>query len=82
MEGLIEGCIVHTVLNDEFGECEGKHRASIVTEVLDPASGTIYAEVFLTPKDRIVSNKHRIYSMLLKYSEDKEPGTWHWIEKA
>jgi hypothetical protein len=81
LPGLIEGRIVHVVLDVRFERNAGKHRAAIVSEVLD-AKGVIYAEVILTPEDRMIINRPTSYSMVPEYSETKEPGTWHWIERT
>lgn len=86
MEGLTEGRIVHYVMPD------GEHRPAVVVKVwnlsgtpegyvnlvvlVDGANDLHYASLPNVP-DRVTlweTSKH--------YSEGKEPGTWHWIEKA
>jgi hypothetical protein len=70
MEELTVGSIVHYCYNLGFGG-PPKHVAAIVTDVFDRATGNI--------------NVREFQSMDVKsclYSENKEAGTWHWIEKA
>lgn len=90
MEGLTEGRIVHFVLD------EIEHRPAVVVKVWrmpdgsPPENGCCNLQVFT---DGSNDRYHREYlpngfesgvawltSRL--YSEDKVPGTWHWIEKA
>jgi hypothetical protein len=86
MEGLTEGRIVHYVMQS------GEHRPAIVVRVwdvtgapkgyvnlvvfVDGANDLHYASVPGTP-DQVT-----IWATSKRYSEDKEPDTWHWIEKA
>jgi hypothetical protein len=54
---------------------EGDHFPAIVVWVLNPERGYINAQVFLDGNDSL-------WITTRPYSDDKEPGTWHWIEKA
>lgn len=81
MEGLIPGRIVHYVL-PRF-----EHRAAIVTNVLSSRKGIINLQVFM---DGDTDLEYRIpgvetdlmWATERQYSENYEPGTWHWIERA
>ena len=75
MEGLTVGRMVHYVAyGTPGGEYQaGAHRAAVVTEVRDSELGTCTLAVF---------NPTGIHWNTARYSEGKEPGTWHWIERA
>jgi hypothetical protein len=96
MEGLIEGRIVHYVLPD--GPTKGEHRPAIVVKVwrgeLAVNSETkqeenmkdtaVQLQVFMDGDGR-GWNDHApniIWRTSVIYSDEKRPGTWHWIEKA
>lgn len=85
MEGLTEGRIVHFVMPD------GEHRPAIVVKVWDKETGYVNLQVFTDGKnDRIPSEtqwneeveKGMYWATSIYYSEDHEPISWHWIEKA
>ena len=81
IEGLTEGRIVHYVLEDSRNK--GQHRPAVIVQVWDHGSGVSNLQVFTDGR-----NDGQFYAGGLAwktsvcYSEDKEPGTWHWIEKA
>ena len=90
MEGLTEGRIVHYVLNE--GRYPGQHRPAIVVRVwrgvdgAPPANGCCQLQVFM---DGTNDNDHFQNGMgtmwrtsVLNDETEKQPGTWHWIEKA
>lgn len=93
MDGLTEGRIVHYVLPD--GQSVGEHRPAIVVKVWDKEAGTINLTVFTdhTNDYRNDPNQHPnlphhpgesgiMWATSVRYSENHEQGTWHWIEKA
>lgn len=58
---------------------EGAHRAAIITEitpdpVLERTSTTVGLAVF--------NPTGMFFNRQIPYSEDHEPGTWHWPERA
>jgi hypothetical protein len=82
MEGLTEGRIVHFVLPN------GQHRPAIVVNAWHHvfeyhASGRVNLQVFTDFKndgEEYASGQY--WATSVPYSEDPQPGTWHWIEKA
>jgi len=70
MEDLTIGILVHYVYNLGFGQ-PYKHVPAIVMDVLDKNTGNINVREFQTMD----------YKSCL-YSEDKEPGTWHYPERG
>jgi len=87
MEGVTEGRIVHFVLKN------GEHRPAIIVNSWPHiseyvASGKVNLTVFLDgSNDRNTGIVDTADGMLgwgtsVPYSEEKLPGTWHWIEKA
>ena len=96
MEGLTEGRIVHYVLED--GPSKGQHRPAIVVQDWKQENGLINLQVFTdglnddyttTYTNRVDDHETAIlvpqnatWCTSVHYSEEKEPGTWHWIEKA
>ena len=80
MEGLIEGRIVHYV------QAVTLHNAAIVAVVHDKVIGKVDLVVFdmsipintvtLLPEPKYIQPHY-----FVPYSESKEPGTWHWIER-
>ena len=93
MDGLTEGRIVHYVLND--GRSKGEHRPAIIVSVWDQRSGSVNMTVFTdyvndypqyeneNPDDpKPEGRRGTIWATSVLYSEDKELGTWHWIEAA
>jgi hypothetical protein len=77
MEGLTEGRMCHFVIPD--GPQEGTHRPAIVVHVGD--SNVVNLQVFTDGRNDGADTGTR-WVQAVKYSEDKTPGTWHWIEKA
>lgn len=89
MEGLTEGRIVHYVLNK--GRNKGEHRPAIVVKVWrdgegnPPENGVCQLQVFTdSDKDGLFNDAlpPMMWETSVTHSETKEPGTWHWIEKA
>jgi hypothetical protein len=90
MEGLTEGRIVHYTLD------ETEHRPAIVVKVWrtadgqPPENGMCNLQVFTDGQNDHYHNEHLPFGFekgiawctSILYSEKKEPGTWHWIEKA
>lgn len=82
MEGLIEGRIVHYVLPNGCKNA-GYHRPAIITQVWNAWTGTSNLQVFVDGENdghEYTNGLCRFTSVM--YSENKEPGTWHWIERA
>jgi hypothetical protein len=75
MDGLIEGRIVHFVVDAEHNI----HRAAIVVNVADKRQGIVDLFVFSMPSDE--RGGFFMYVVAL-YDENKAINTWHWIEKA
>jgi hypothetical protein len=90
MEGLIEGRIVHYVLPN--GNSKGEHRPAIIVKVWPTMkeSGTVNMLVFTDCNNDVDSRDPQsasygsgvAWATSVHYSEEKEPRTWHWIEKA
>jgi hypothetical protein len=84
MEGLIEGRIVHFVLNN------GEHRPAILVKVWESlrSEGTVNMIVFLDGINETgiirghLDTTFTAWRTSVHYSEGQEPGTWHWIERA
>lgn len=89
IKGLTEGRIVHYVMRN------GVHRAAVVVKVWNMYDGTSNLQVFLdgpndflghTNTDSFLTeedvNKGLYWATSVKYSDGKEPDTWHWIEPA
>lgn len=74
MDGLTIGRMVHYVIHD------GSHYAAIVTAVPDHEKGVIDVVVF--PPSKASALPATFVIEPAQYSEGKEPGTWHWIERA
>lgn len=84
--GLTEGRMVHYVLPDWHAKKQsvGEHRPAVVVKVWDKVTGCANLQAFMdgdggdyndgTPNVKWVTSA--------LFSEDKEPGTWHWIEPA
>ncbi len=86
MEGLIEGRIVHYVAYNN------RHLAAIVIGV---TPDKVEGEWVTLPTNRVdlalftnmpnangVKNFGLQFHQDIGYSENKEPGTWHWIERV
>ncbi len=83
MDGLTEGRIVHYVMNTKQGDQQ--HRPAIITRVWDKSFGTVNLTVFTDWENDIEKSSTQfglVWATSVRYSEDKENGTWHWIEKA
>lgn len=94
MEGLTEGRIVHYVLNE--GPYKGQHRPAIVVHVwrslsedgrhVPPVNGCCQLQVFADSGEDKKYNDQLSPVMwktsVLNDEQGKQPGTWHWIEKA
>lgn len=91
MTGLTPGRIVHYVLPD------GMHRAAIIVHVWDVSGGCpgyVNLQVFTDGANDLSAffdangetreqiTDGRLLRFSVCYSEGKEPGTWHWIERA
>ena len=73
MEGLIEGRMVHFVVN------ANQHRAAIVVNILSKESGICDLFVFSMPQDERGGFFMQVGAA---YDESKNIDTWHCIEKA
>jgi hypothetical protein len=81
MEGLIEGRMVHYVMED--GHYVGAHRPAVIVRVWDHGYGTCNLQVFTDcTNDGDQYADGLAWKTSRVYSEGKEPGTWHWIERA
>lgn len=91
MEGLIEGRIVHYVLQN------GTHRPAIIVHVwytigegnirTPPENGSSNMQVFMDYDEDDQGYDARPYPLTrmktsVLYDETGVPGTWHWIEKV
>jgi hypothetical protein len=89
MDGLIEGRIVHYVLLESYAHDKGEHRPAIIVKVFESikANGTVNMVVFLDgyndTREEIAGKPVLMaWATSVHYSESKEPGTWHWPERA
>jgi len=87
MEGLTEGRNVHFVLPD--GPHAGEHRPAVIVKVWrrgdgsPPADGYSNLVVFMDGTNDGPSFGGCIrWETSVTFSEDPQPRTWHWIEKA
>ena len=86
--GLTEGCIVHYVLPD--GRSKGEVRPAIVVRVWRDVSPDLIAQgycnlqVFTDGTNDYPGHSPgiTIWATSKVYSENKEPGTWHWPPKV
>jgi hypothetical protein len=85
MDGLTEGRMVHYVAYNN------RHLASIVIgyeippKVEDVQVDPVTADLAVFTNMRNVNGIKNFglqFHQEIVYSESKEPGTWHWIEKA
>lgn len=79
MEGLTEGRMVHVVLPD--GPSAGQHRPAVIVKVWSQDAGTSNLQVFVDGSNDGF-DENVVWMTSRVYSEEKLPGTWHWIEKA
>lgn len=93
MEGLTEGRIVHFVYDDKNVDCKEPlaHRPAIVVRVCPSEwypveEGRVNLQVFTdgsndwNPRNDGVNGTY--WATSVPYSEDPNPYTWHWIERA
>lgn len=84
MPGLTEGRIVHYVLAS--GRNQGQHRPAIVVRDWKQPNGLVQLQVFTDETNDyapgVPGSNGIFWATSVIYSEGKEPGTWHWIEKA
>lgn len=80
MEGLIEGRIVHYVAYNN------RHLAALVIGVNEtniagenPADLAVFTNMKNVNGDK---NFGLQFHQGVQFSEDKKPGTWHWIERS
>lgn len=71
MDGLTVGRMVHYVRTYKV------HEAAIVSEVIDAEKGVVTLHIFSVLGAAAVQVRSSI-----KYDENKDTHTWHWIEKA
>lgn len=90
--GLTEGRMVHFVLGGESRH-PGEHRPAMIVKVWNHAEpGTSNLCVFVDGENdfprRIAADDGALLASMtqwqtsINHSEEKEMGTWHWIEKA
>jgi hypothetical protein len=94
MDGLIEGRIVHFVMPE--GDHRPAVIVKVWEPYAgNPDKGMVNLQVFVDgtndaskknidsmPFTRTDAERGLFWATSRFYSEDKEPGTWHWIEKA
>jgi hypothetical protein len=88
MEGLTIGRIVHYVM--ESGLSQGAHRPAIVVRDWNKENGLVQLQVFTdSMSDRYVADDYEfgnspnvLHRASVRYSENKEEGTWHWPERV
>ena len=88
MKGLTEGRIVHFVLDK--GPNSGEHRPAVVVNAFrdqhgfTPEDGRCNLQVFTDSGEGKYNDNlpPLVWETSILYSEEKEPGTWHWIEQA
>lgn len=85
MEGLTEGRIVHYVLPD--GKSRGASRPAIVVNSWPDVNPELRTKGYcnlmvFVDGDNDYEGKSLIWATSKTFSENGEPGTWHWIPKA
>lgn len=91
MEGLTVGRMVHYVLPS--GPSQGEHRPAVIVHVFDHVNGMVNLQVFIdglnddpygTATDPVSGGPAGgvVWKTSVGFSEKKELGTWHWIERA
>jgi hypothetical protein len=73
IKGLTEGRMTHYVLES------GTHRPAIIVHVDDAGMGDVQLLVFVIQSD---GYGDRQLERRAVYDEEKQPGTWHFIEAA
>lgn len=78
MDDLIEGRIVHYVLPD------GGHRPAVIVRVWSKETGCANMLVFTDGTNDAGFNRgvDVYWATSVRRSDAKEPGTWHWPERA
>lgn len=77
LSGLTEGRMVHYVMPN------GKHRPAVVVQVWNHDQGTSNLQVFTDGDNDGGWGEGGLYwATSITYSEEPNPGTWHWIERA
>jgi hypothetical protein len=85
MQGLSEGRIVHYVLAphdlpEKHQHKAGTHRPAIVLQVWSRENGCSNLSVFTDHDNDGLPPTY--WATSRTYSEDPQPGTWHWPEKV
>lgn len=80
VEGLTEGRIVHYVLPD--GRNPGEHRPAIVVKVWPSSNGSANLMVFVDGTNDYADYSGAVWATSVPFSEEPQPRTWHWIERA
>lgn len=84
LTGLTEGRIVHYVMDE--GQFKGEHRPAIVVNAFGGGGyggeGRVNMLVFLDAQNDGLKGAHTLDKYSVRYSEDREPGTWHWPARA
>ena len=86
IEGLTVGRMVHYVLteSDATPRNAGEHRPAVIVVVWDEVFGTSNLQVFMDSDGPGANDGEPNLQWItsIQYSEEKEPGTWHFIEAA
>lgn len=96
--GLIEGRIAHYVLEDGHCKGEHRPAVIVKVWNANRTYGMVNMQVFTDGTNdgfkekhyapvgdkhvEFTFDQHMLWRTSVHYSEDKEPGTWHWIERA
>lgn len=75
MDGLTVGRMVHYCLGELDADC----RAAVVQRVLNKQFGWVELHVYWNAFDTHIRKPE---TNEVRFSEHREKGTWHWIEKA
>lgn len=82
--GLSIASNVHYVLSEDPENplpIEDRHRAAIITNVIDPERGLVELAVFLQRIDAVTTAwPGPVMQVVPYYSEDPMPDTWHFLE--
>lgn len=88
IKGLTEGRMVHYVLPDWHVKMQsvGEHRPAVVVKVWDnhADNGCVNLQVFMDGDggDYNDGTDNVMWATSILHSDEKEPGTWHFIEAA
>ena len=82
MDGLIEGRVVHYVLED--GPYKGEHRPAVIVRVWPTELDYGCNLQVLTDgsNDGPQYAGGMVWKTSVPYSEEPKPRTWHWVERA